>query len=286
MAQQSAGRRLRELLERHPIVVAPGIWDGLSARLVQQAGFQAAYCTGGGIARGHGWPDLGLVTLTELVAQVSLIAEICTLPLIVDLDSGFGNVLNIQRGVRQLERAGAAAIHLQDVEVPRRAEPVVDIIPVEIMVGRLRAAMEARVDADFMIIARTDVRPHIGLEAALERGIRYAEAGVDMVYVEGMETRAEVEQVARRVPGMKLISLNKGEGVPMHPDELASLGFRMLTHPADAQLAAIAAINLLLNHLRETGTVTAFEPMTSFAGREKIVGLAEARARAVSFQPK
>ncbi|MGH7043992.1 MAG: isocitrate lyase/PEP mutase family protein [Acetobacteraceae bacterium] len=282
MASRSAGARLRALLAAQPIVVAPGVWDGLSARLVAEAGFAAIYCTGGGIARGRGWPDLGLVTLSELAATIGGIAEVCDLPLVVDLDSGFGNVLNIRRGVRLMERAGAAALHIQDVEVPRRtAKP--DIIPVPAMIGRLHAAADARRDPDFLIIARTDVRPLLGLDAAIERANRYVEAGVDIVYVEGMTSHADVEQVARSVGGTKLVSLNKGETVLMPPDELAALGFRLLTHPADAQLAAIAAMRRLLDHLRREGSTAAFEPMASFPEREAIVGLAEAQATAARF---
>ena len=283
MTGGSAGARLRSLLATQPIVIAPGVWDGLSARLVAEAGFAAAYCTGGGIARGRGWPDLGFVTLSELVATVGGIAEVCDLPLIVDLDSGFGNVLNIRRGVRLLERAGAAALHIQDVEVPRRAAKP-DIIPVAAMIGRLHAAADARSDRDFLIIARTDVGPLLGLDAAIERANQYVEAGIDITYIEGIVSRTDVDRVAKLVKGVKLISLNKGETVLMPPDELAALGFRLLTHPADAQLAAIAAMRGLLQHLRRTGTVADFEPMVSFPEREVIVGLAEARATAARFQ--
>jgi 2-methylisocitrate lyase-like PEP mutase family enzyme len=275
MSGQSAGARLRALLATQPIVVAPGVWDGLSARLVAEAGFAAAYCTGGGIARGRGWPDLGLVTLSELAATIGNIAEVCDLPLIVDLDSGFGSILNIRRGVGLIEHGGAAALHIQDVEVPRRAATA-DIIPVPEMIGRLRAAADARRDENFLIIARTDVGPLLGLDAAIERANHYVEAGVDMVYVEGMVFRADVELVARQVGGMKLISLNKGETILMPPAELAELSFRLLTHPADAQLAAIAAMRGLLQHLKSEGTTAAFEPTASFPEREAIVGLAEA----------
>jgi 2-methylisocitrate lyase-like PEP mutase family enzyme len=268
MPGRSAGARLRALLTAQPIVVAPGVWDGLSARLVAEAGFAAAYCTGGGIARGRGFPDLGLVTLSELAATVSNIAEVCDLPLIVDLDSGFGNVLNIRRGVGLIEHAGAAALHIQDVEVPRRAATA-DIIPVPAMIGRLRAAADARRDENFLIIARTDVGPLLGLDAAIERANQYVEAGVDMVYVEGMVSRADVELVARQVGGTKLVSLNKGETV--------------LTHPADAQLTAIAAMRRLLQHLKREGTTAEFEPMASFPEREAIVGLADAQGTAARF---
>ena len=282
MSGRSAGARLRALLAAQPIVVAPGVWDGLSARLVAEAGFAAAYCTGGGIARGRGWPDLGLVTMSELVATVGNIAEVCDLPLIVDLDSGFGNVLNIRRGVGLLERAGAAGLHIQDVEVPRRGATA-GIISVPAMIGRLRAAADARRDENFLLIARTDVGPLLGLDAAIVRANQYVEAGVDMVYVEGMVTRADVELVARQVGGTKLISLNKGETVLMPPAELAALGFRLLTHPADAQLAAIAAMRRLLHHLKRAGTTAEFEPMVSFPEREAIVGLADAQSTACRF---
>jgi 2-methylisocitrate lyase-like PEP mutase family enzyme len=282
MASESAGARLRSLLATQSIVVAPGIWDGLSARMVALAGFSAAYCTGGGIARGRGWPDIGLVTLTELANTIGGIAEVCELPLIVDLDSGFGNILNIRRGVQLIERAGAAALHIQDVEVPRRAATP-DIIPAPSMIGRLHAAADARRDPAFLIIARTDVGPLLGLDAAIERANLYAKAGVDIVYVEGMITRADVERVAGQVKGSKLISLNKGETVLLPPDELAALGFCLLTHPADAQLAAIAAMRNLFEHLRHEGTVAKFEPMVSFPEREAIAGLGEARATMARF---
>jgi 2-methylisocitrate lyase-like PEP mutase family enzyme len=282
MAGGSAGMRLRTLLAAQSIVVAPGVWDGLSARLVAEAGFAAAYCTGGGIARARGWPDLGLVTLSELAAAITGIAEVCDLPLIVDLDSGFGNVLNIRRGVRLIEQAGAAALHIQDVEVPRRtATP--DIIPVSAMIGRLHAAADARRDEHFLIIARTDVCPLLSLDAAIERANRYVEAGVDIVYVEGMVSRSDVELVGRQVSGTKLISLNKGETVLMPPVDLVGLGFHLLTHPADTQLAAIAAMRRLLQHLWREGTTADFEPMVTFAEREAIVGLANAQATAAGF---
>ncbi len=151
------------------------------------------------------------------------------------------------------------------------------------MLGRLRAAADARHDESFLIIARTDVGPLLGLDAAIERANHYVEAGVDMIYVEGMVSRADVERVARQVGGTKLISLNKGETVLMAPSELAALGFRLLTHPADAQLAAIAAMRGLLRHLKREGTTATFEPMVSFPEREAIVGLAAARGTMARF---
>lgn len=282
MSSESAGARLRAMLTDQPIVVAPGVWDGLSARLVAEAGFRAAYCTGGGIARGRGWPDVGLVTLSELADTVGSIAEVCDLPLIVDLDSGFGSVLNIRRGVHLLERAGVAALHIQDVEVPRRGA-IPDIIPVSAMMGRLYAATDARQNSALLIIGRTDVGPLLGLDAAIARANAYVECGVDAVYVEGMVTEADVRRVGSSVLGTKLISLNRGETVLMPPNELAALGFKLLTHPADAQLASIAAMRNLLAHLRLAGTVADFEPMISFSERDAIVGLSAAQATAARF---
>ena len=275
----SAGARLRALLEASTIVVAPGAPDPLTARLVAEAGFAAVYCTGGGISRSRGLPDLGYTTLTELVERVSNMAEACALPMMVDADSGFGGVLNIQRTVRLIERAGAAGLHIEDDNIPRLTrDAAVNLIGTEEMGLRIRAACRARLDQNFLIIARTDVLPHLGLDEAIDRANRYADAGADLVYVEFSRTRQTIEAVARRVTAPKLISLNKGENEQLTPALLAQMGYKLLTRPSDTQLAAIHATRAVLRHLKERGTTEGFDAMISFAERDELVETAGHRA--------
>jgi 2-methylisocitrate lyase-like PEP mutase family enzyme len=278
--------RLRALLAQPGIVVAPGAADALMARLVEAAGFPAVYCTGGGISRSLGLPDVGYVTLTEMAGRVRGMAEACALPLIADVDAGFGNALTLMRAVRTFEAAGAAAIHVEDKEVPRRARDArANLVRAEEMAGRIRAALRARSTPEFVVIARTDAVPVLGIDAAIDRANRYADAGADVIYVEYLKARAEMEAVARRVAAPKLVSLNKGEGELLPADELAAMGFKILTLPADLQLAAIHAMRALLAHLKAAQTTAGFEAMATFAERDELIGLAAARALEAEFVP-
>lgn len=266
-------RKLRELLGREEIVVAAGAYDGLSALLVKEAGFDAVFCTGGGISRSFGYADVGYLTLTELVDRVGNMVEVTGLPCIVDADSGFGNALNIQRTVQLLERAGAAGIHIEDEEFPARGRSLADrYYSTDEMVRRLEAMVAARRDPDLVLIARTSVLPGLGLDEAIARANRYAQTGVDMVYVEYAATPADVEEVARRVAAPKLIGQNKDEVAVRKPAELQALGFRMLTYPADSQLAAIHAMRGVLKHLREHGTSLGYTDMVTFEERDRAIG--------------
>lgn len=270
---------LRALLALPGIVRLPGMSDGLSARLVEQAGFAGAYLSGGALARGMGYPDLGLVTLTELEARVRNIAEVCAIPFLVDLDSGFGGVLNLDRAVSRIERAGAAGLHIDDFEVPRRRRDASDnMVSRSAMVGRLRIALAARRDPDFLVIARTDAAAHLGLADAVDRANAYADTGADLVYVEHLHHRQAIEVVARQVSAPKLIGIVPGKGDTPGADELEQMGFRIVTWPADGQLAAIAGIRATLDHLRLHGTPDDPAGGVDFAMRDLIVGTAEARA--------
>lgn len=268
----SAGEMFRKLLERPGVVTAPGAADPLTALLVQQAGFEAVHCTGGGIARSFGLPDLGYVTLSELVERVASMAEVCPLPMIVDVDSGYGTALNVQRTVRLLERAGAAGLHIEDDEVPKRSvEPARNLIAANAMAAKLQAAALARTDPSFVIIGRTNALPRLGLEEAIARANRYADAGADLVYVEFMRTRDDIEAVARRVKAPKMLTQNKGETALLSPVELDEMGYKLVAHPSDTQLAALFAIKAVLKTLKESGTVASFNDMISFAERDVIV---------------
>lgn len=273
---QSGRGQLRDLLRGPDIIVAPGVADGLTGRLVQQAGFPAVYASGGAINRSRGLPDVGATSLTELCERVSEITEACELPLIVDADSGFGGIINLQRTVRSLEKAGAAALHIQDSEMPRRAvDPARNCFSARDMVLRIAAACDARQDSALVIIARTDVMDHSGLDEAIARAKLYAEAGADVVYIEHLRTRDDMARAAERIRHPMLVSLNKGLGDLPTAAELAAMGYRILTHPADLQLSAIHAMLALLRHLRATGTTRDFPDMIDFAERDKIVGLAD-----------
>ena len=216
--------------------------------------------------------------------------EVCPLPMIADIDSGFGNVVTLMRAVRTFEALGTAGVHVEDMEVPRRCSTAEDnIVPGEEMAGRVKAAMSAKTDPDFVVIARTDVLPYHGLDAAIDRANLYAEAGADMVYVEHLKTRADMEAVAKRVSAPKLISLNKGSGKGkgdlLPADALGEMGYKILTLPADAQLAAIHNMKALLAHLKESGSTENFDAMVTFPDRDALVGLADARAIEEAFLP-
>ncbi|MCC6469915.1 MAG: isocitrate lyase/PEP mutase family protein [Alphaproteobacteria bacterium] len=268
----SAATRLRKMLTASDIVVAPGAYDGLSAKMIEEAGFAAVYCTGGGISRSRGQPDLGYTTLTELVERIGSMTETCPLPMIVDADSGFGGVLNLRRAVRALERVDAAAVHIEDLEVPNRRRQAKDnLVEPKEMEARLRAALGARQNPDFLVIGRTDVLPMLGLPAAIERTLRFAGAGADMVYIDGIKTRAQMEELGRKVNAPKLIGIIAGECEQVPAADLAQMGFKLLTIPADPQLAAIHAVRRLLAHIKNNGSSAGFDALCTFEERDALV---------------
>lgn len=283
----SPGERLKHLIEREGIVVAPGASDPLTAILIKEQGFEAVYCTGGGVSRSRGLADLGYTTLTETVERVSNITETCSLPLIVDADAGFGTALSVQRAVRLLERAGAAGLHIEDEEVPpRSSSPVQNFVSLQEMTGRVRAAIDARTDPSFLIIGRTDVLLHHGVDAAIDRANAYLDAGADMAYVEFLQKREDVEAVATRVKGPKFINQIKDETVILTRSELKEMGFKIMIHPADAQLAAIYAMRQVLKHLKQAGSSIGYDAMVSFAERDRIVDTDEHRRRLSQYLPR
>jgi 2-methylisocitrate lyase-like PEP mutase family enzyme len=274
----TAATRLAALLADAAPVLAPGAADPLTALLAQEAGFPAIHGTGGGIVRGLGQPDLGQFGLAELVARIGAITEVCTLPIIVDVDSGFGGPLPLARAVRLLARLDAAAIHVEDRELPRRSrDPRDDIMPPATMAGRIRAALGARGKDGPLVIARTDSRPALGLDAAIDRVNRYADAGADLVYVEFIKERADIEAVARRVAAPKVIAVTRAETAPLTAADLGAMGFPLIIYPADAQLAAIAAMRAVFAHIRAHGTAEGFAAMASMSERNLIVGTAAAQ---------
>ncbi len=269
--------RLRELIssESGPIVL-PGAPNALTARVIEQAGFEAVYVSGAGLSNTYlGMPDLGLMSVTELVSHVAAMSEAVSIPLIVDADTGFGNALNVQRTVRQLERAGAAAIQFEDQVSPKKCGHFVgkDVISRREMVGKIHAAVDARVDSELMIIARTDALATEGLEAACERAAAYSEAGADILFVEAPRTRDQMAYIVRTVPGLHIANMVEGGLTPlMSRDELGALGFSVALYANSAMRGAVAGMRHIMDHLAIHGdTKGVTDLMISWSDRQDLV---------------
>lgn len=275
--------KLRQLLASGRTVVAPGVFDGLSARLAEQAGFPAVYASGGAIARSAGIPDLGLLSLSEIVARLETIADAVTVPVIADADTGYGNALNVQRAVRAFERTGVAALHLEDQTFPKKCGHYEDkgLVPVAEMAQKLKAARDALSDQDFIIIARTDAIAVEGFAAALDRAGAYGEAGADVIFVEAPTSEEEIAAVARRFPGWKLINMFQGGKTPLLPvARLEALGYNIVIIPSDLQRAAIKAMQRALECIARDGSTAAMTAdMASFKEREAVIDTAGYIAR-------
>jgi 2-methylisocitrate lyase-like PEP mutase family enzyme len=267
---------LRRLLSGDEIVVAPGVYDGLSARLAARAGFRVVYATGGGIARSLGYPDLGLLGMSEVVDRLIPIVESAAAPVIADADTGYGNALSVHRAVHAFARIGVAALHLEDQTFPKRCGHLDDkaVVPPDEMVQKLRAARDAAPEADLVLIARTDALAVEGLDAAIDRAHAYAAAGADMVFVEAPESLAQIEAIASRLPYPKLINMFQGGKTPLvSTARLHELGYRIVIIPSDLQRAAIRAMEEVLAAIGRDGSSAALaHRMATFKDREDIVG--------------
>jgi carboxyvinyl-carboxyphosphonate phosphorylmutase len=246
------------MLREPGIIVAPGAYDGFSARLIEAAGFKAVYMTGAGTAASHlGQPDLGLATMTEMATHAAHLASCISLPLIADADTGYGNALNVVRTVREYERAGVAGLHLEDQVAPKKCGHIAgkQVIPAKEFADKIRAATEYRTDPDFVVIARTDARAVTGLDDAIERGNLYAEAGADLVFVEAPVSEEEIERIARDVKAPLLANMVAGGRTPgLTVSALERLGFKLVIFPAVCMGAAITATEQALERLKATGT--------------------------------
>lgn len=269
--------QFRRLLEGKGILAAPGAFDGLSARLIERAGFPLVYVTGGGIARSMGYPDMGLLTMSEVISRVNNIVDVTEIPVLADADTGYGNALNVMRTVREFGMAGVAGIHIEDQITPKKCGHYEgkSLVSEEEMMKKIEAAREARTDPDFVIIARTDARAVEGLEKAIRRGKRYAEAGADMIFVEAPQSVDEIRKIADSISTPLLINMFKGGKTPLVPmNELETMGYRVAIVPSPLQLAAIYAMKELLRVLKKEGTIEPFsERMASFKERDEIVDL-------------
>src|SRR5271167_1578322 len=273
---------MRSLIARPAYTMAPGAYDTLTARLVEQAGFEAVYLTGGGYSRANGYPDMGLLTLGENVRFIGLTVEALAIPVIADADTGYGNAINVIRAVREYEKSGVAAFHIEDQVSPKKCGHYEgkEVITTGEMVGKIHAAVDTRRDPNLVIIARSDARAVEGLQAAIDRVNAYLEAGADVGFVEAPQNVEELRIVGRGVKGPTLVNVFEGGKTPMLPaGELEVMGFRLGIYPSQTHRAAIRAAQRVLAVLKEAGHTTRIESeLCTFQEREEAVGTARWRA--------
>jgi 2-methylisocitrate lyase-like PEP mutase family enzyme len=274
----SAAAKLRALFKSGGIAVAPGAYDGLSARLVELAGFPAIYASGGAIARSAGVPDLGLLSVSAIVDRLASMVDVVEVPIVADADTGYGNALNAQAAARAFERAGVAAFHLEDQTFPKKCGHYDDksLVPVVEMVQKLKAVRDALQDPDFVVIARTDAIAVEGFAAAIDRASAYREAGADMIFVEAPTSEAQIAAIAKSVSGWKLINMFEGGKTPLLPAlRLEELGYHLVIIPSDAQRAAIKATQRVLAAIARDGSSASMQnDMVSFKEREELIDTA------------
>ncbi len=270
--------QLRKLLASGRIAVAPGAYDGLSARLVEQAGFPAVYASGGAIARSAGVPDIGLIAVDAIVDRLASMADVVSLPIIADADTGYGNALNAQAAARAFERAGVAAFHLEDQTFPKKCGHYDDkgLVGAAEMVQKLKAMRDALHDPDFVVVARTDAIAVEGFSAAIDRASAYLGAGADVIFVEAPTSETDIAEIAKRLPGWKLINMFEGGKTPLLPvSRLEALGYHIVIIPSDTQRAAAKAMQRVLVAIARDGSSASLrDDMVSFKERETIIDTA------------
>ncbi len=284
MSDSSPRKKLRELLASKRLIVAPGIYDAYGARLVEQAGFEAVYMTGNGVSASLlGLPDVGLVDLTLITSHAHRVASAVDIPLICDADTGYGNVVNVRRTVQEFEAAGVAAIHLEDQVSPKRCGHLPGsrpVVPLEEAVGKIEAAVAARRDPDFAIIARTDAATGEGIDAAIRRGQAYRKAGADVVFVE-LNSSPDIVEILKRVAGEIdapcLVNVaESGRLGELTAAELGDIGFRIAIYPGLGRCAAGYGIREALKVLKHDGsTANARDRMLTFKEYNEALKLSE-----------
>jgi len=278
MPTTPARQRLKGLLDKHELIIAPGVFDGISAQLTKRTGHVAAYMTGAGVAAsGFGLPDIGLVTATEMADRVRMIAgALGDIPLIADADTGYGAPMNVVRTVHSYDAAGVAAIQLEDQVFPKRCGHLPDkhVVDAAVFEQTLAAALDARSDDNLLVVARTDARAPLGLDAAIERANRYAEAGADIIFVEAPQDTGEIERIAREIEAPLLINLVLGGMTPLQSaSQLQELGYAIAIHPSN--LLIRATVGMLQSLCELNGSDVAAHLPTSPAGFFNLVGMAE-----------
>ena len=274
-----ADAALKQAITEGEMVVAPGVYDLISALIADRMGFRALYITGYGAVASHlGLPDAGIATMTEMLGRVGQIAKMTGTPIIADADTGYGGLLNVHHTVRAYEAAGVSAIQLEDQEFPKKCghTPGRAVVPAEDMVKKIRVAVDSRESDDFLIIARTDSRTSLGLDEAIRRGCAYAEAGADIVFVEAPESEAELAEIAESIDAPVLANMVNGGSTPvLRADRLHELGFALAIFPGAGFLAAGAALETVYDDIKVNGTTTERSNLYDFGAFNRLVGFEE-----------
>ena len=270
-------RRLRALIDASDIVVAPGAYDAVSAAAIERAGFPVVHATGAGISCSLGYPDIGLLGMREVADQVQRMVDVTSVPLIADVDTGYGNQLNVIRTIREFERIGVAGLHIEDQVSPKKCGLLAgrEVVPIAEMTAKIRAALDARTDDELVVIARTDARDSLGLQAVIERGQAYHEAGADMVFVYGARSPGELQQIAEQVPGPLMTHISRGASFSnVSHDDLRALGYKLVIHALSPLEVAVQAVTSYLAGLKESGADRPYEEMMmSYQDLYGLVGL-------------
>ena len=270
------GTKLRRLINERRGLLVPGAGNALAARVIEDAGFEAVYLSGAGLTNQfYGIPDLGFISLNDVASHTAAIRDVIGLPLIVDIDVGFGNAVNVHHTIKVLERSGANAVQIEDQAMPKRCGHFAgkSIISKEEMCGKIKAAVDARVHDDFLIIARTDARSINGLQDALDRTQAYAQAGADMTFIEAPESAEEMRVIASQTYCPQLINMVIGGKTPsLSQQELAQMGFSIVLYANAALQGAVHGMNQVLNHLKKTGELKE-DPnlVATFTQRQSVV---------------
>ena len=275
---ESLNRQLKALFERRAAIIVPGAPNALTARMIADAGFEAVYVTGAGVTNAFlGVPDLGLITLSELADNVSAMRDVVGVPIVADADTGFGNAVNLMRTVKVLERAGANGMQIEDQVFPKKCGHFAgkQVIAADEAVQKIHAAVDARSDQDFVIVARTDVRSILGFDAAMDRAQAFIEAGADVTFVEAPESMDEIAAIAK-LPAPQVINMVFGGKTPIvEQAELARLGYGIVVYANAPLQAAMLATKRVLAHLRAHGSTNGIEDeLLPFDERQAVVGKA------------
>jgi len=274
--------KLRKLLEGPEILVAPGAHDALTAKIIEHEGFEAVYMTGYGQAASHlGQPDVGLLSMTEMLSRANNMVNCVGIPVICDGDTGFGNLVNVVRTVREYEKAGAAAIQLEDQVIPKKCGHMTgrQVIPAEEMVDKIRAAVAARTDPEMVIIARTDARTVFGIEEAIKRGKAYEKAGADVIFVESPESTEEMKLITSSFGVPVLANMVEGGRSPLlSASELQGIGYNLVIFPTASTYITAQAVRELMDELKKSGTTkNLMNKMISFNKFNTLIGLPEVK---------
>jgi carboxyvinyl-carboxyphosphonate phosphorylmutase len=288
----TAGKKLRQLFATGKIVVAPGAHDVLTARVIEKCHFSAVYMTGYGQAASHlGSPDVGLICYSEMLNRAANMADAISLPVIADADTGFGNAVNVMRTVRNYQKAGLAAIQLEDQVSPKRCGHMLgrEVVGKEEMAGKIQAAVDARSDPDFMIIARTDARTVHGLDEALDRALAYQEAGADIIFVESPESREEMVKINQVITrSHTLANMVEGGRTPLLPNaEHEKIGNSLVIYPTASTYMTAKSMFKLMETLKEDGTTAKLlEEMLTFPEFNELIGLGQVNALGAKYSDK